>query len=385
MPWMATSRRSVSRRALLAGLGGIAALCAANPAALADGAGLLNESALGYPLFAAARREADGRFAIALFDDAGLELARVPLPDRGHGVAVSPDRRRLMAFARRPGTFALLIDPFDRAEPRVLSAIDSRHFYGHGCFSPDGRLVYAVENDYANARGVVGVYDVSGRDIDRLGEFDTGGIGPHDILIAEAGKTLVIANGGIETHPARPREKLNLQTMRPSVVFLDRQSGDLLARHQLADHLHQLSLRHMALDGQGQVWVGGQFEGDGWLTPPLIAKLARDADPKLLETPRALAGGLKNYIGSVVSNRAGDVIATSAPRGGQVLFWDAGTGRFLGADRVVDGCGLAPLDGAGFLISDGTGGLRFIEDPASSSDVLARPPGVSWDNHMSAI
>lgn len=385
MPWMATSRTSISRRALLAGLGSAAMLCAGKSAAMANGAGLLEESALDFPLFAAARRETDGRYAIALFDDAGQELARVPLPDRGHGVAVSPDRRRLMAFARRPGTFALLIDPFDRTEPRVLSSEEGRHFYGHGCFSPDGRLVYAVENDYANARGVVGIYDVSGPAVARIGEFDAGGIGPHDILIAEGGKTLVVANGGIETHPARPREKLNLDTMQPSVVFLDRQSGDLLARHRLADHLHQVSLRHMALDGRGQVWVGGQFEGDPSRNPPLVACLSRDREPKLLETPPALAAGLKNYIGSVVSNRIGDIIATSAPRGGQVLFWDAGTGRFLGSDRVVDGCGLAPLDVDGFLISDGTGGLRFLEDPSLPSDVLARPPGVSWDNHMSAI
>lgn len=385
MPWMATSRTAISRRALLAGLGGVAMLCAGRSVVLASGTGLLDEDALEHPLFAAARREAGGRYAIALFDDAGQEIARVPLPERGHGVAVSPDRRRLMAFARRPGTFALLIDPFDRREPRVLSSIAGRHFYGHGCFSPDGHLVYAVENDYANARGVVGIYDVSGSAITRIGEFETGGIGPHDILIAEGGRMLVVANGGIETHPARPREKLNLETMQPSVVFLDRQSGDLLARHRLVDHLHQVSLRHMALDGRGQVWVGGQFEGDPSRTPPLVACLSRDKDPQLLETPPALAAGLKNYIGSVVSNRAGDIIATSAPRGGQVLFWDAGTGRFLGADRVIDGCGLAPLDAAGFLISDGTGGLRFLDDPATPSDVLARPPGVSWDNHMSAI
>ena len=385
MRWMATDRVAISRRAFLAGLGGIAALKSSTFSAFAGGAGLLEESALDTPLFASARREADGSYGIAIIDDAGQELARVALPGRGHGIAVSPDGRRFMAFARRPGTFALLIDPFERTEPQILASIKGRHFYGHGCFSPDGRLVYAVENDYAAVRGVLGVYDVSGRQIRRLGEIETGGIGPHDILLSEGSKVLVVANGGIETHPSRPREKLNLDTMQPSIAFLDRESGDLLARHSLSKDLHQLSLRHMALDGQGKVWVGGQFEGDKGLSPPLVAHMTRDTGPKLSEIPSALASGLQSYIGSVVANASGDVIATSAPRGGQVLFWAAETGAFLGADQVVDGCGLAPLDASGFLISDGAGGLRCVEDPQSLPEVLARPPGVSWDNHMVAL
>jgi len=385
MRWTATDRIAISRRAFLAGLGGVAALGAGDFSAFAAGAGLLDESARDFPLFASARREADGSYGIAIIDDAGQELARVLLPGRGHGIAVSPDGRRFMAFARRPGTFALLIDPFERVEPRVLTSIEGRHFYGHGCFSPDGRLVYAVENDYDAVRGVVGVYDVSGRQIRRLGEIETGGIGPHDILLAEGGRVLVVANGGIETHPSRPREKLNLDTMQPSVAFLDRDSGDLLARHSLGRDLHQLSLRHMALDGQGKVWVGGQFEGDKGLLPPLVARMSRDTGPDLTEIPPALASGLQGYIGSVAVNASGDVIATSAPRGGQVLFWAAAGGAFLGADQVVDGCGLAPLDASGFLVSDGTGGLRCIEDPQAPPELLARPPGISWDNHMVAL
>lgn len=385
MRWMATNRTAFSRRAFLAGLGGLTALSTSNISVFAGAAGLLDESALDTPLFASTRREADGSYAIAIIDDAGQELARVGLPARGHGIAVAPNRRRFMAFARRPGTFALLVDPFERVEPQILTSIEGRHFYGHGCFSPDGRLVYAVENDYDAVRGVVGVYDVSGREIRRLGELETGGVGPHDAMITEGGKVLVVANGGIQTHPGRPREKLNIDTMQPSVAFLDRETGELLAKHSLSADLHQLSLRHMALDAEGKVWVGGQFEGAKTRTPPLVAHMTRDTGPKLTEIPADLATGLKSYIGSVVANRSGDVIATSAPRGDQVLFWAADTGAFLGAEQVVDGCGLAPLDAAGFMISDGTGGLRYLDDPASGSEILARPPGISWDNHMVAL
>ena len=41
-------------------------------------------------LFVSARREPDGSFAAVIFDDAGNDLARVPLPGRGHDSTVRP-------------------------------------------------------------------------------------------------------------------------------------------------------------------------------------------------------------------------------------------------------------------------------------------------------
>lgn len=372
-----------SRRGFLAALGGLAALPAFSRSTLA--ASLLERTGEEALLFASAYRQADGGFGIGIVNEFGQVLARITLPGRGHGVAVSPDKRRFVAFARRPGTFAVVVRPYEDAEPRLMSAEPGRHFYGHGVFSREGRLLYAVENDFAAARGVVGVYDASGAEIRRIGELDTGGIGPHDILLAPDGKTLIVANGGIKTHPDRAREKLNLDTMSPSVVFLDAGSGDLLAEHRLDSALHQLSLRHMALDAKGRAWVGGQFEGPEDETPPLVGVFSRDAAPVLTGIPGGIAGTLRNYIGSVTANQTGEVIATSAPRGGQTLFWNAATGAFLGGQAVPDGCGVAPIDQGSFLISDGNGALSLVTDPAAPAEILARPAGVSWDNHMVAL
>ena len=381
---MATRPGVLSRRGFLAALGSLAASAGFAGTPLAESL-ISRDAADGVPLFASAFKLDSGDYGIGIVDDLGQVLARISLPGRGHGIAVSPDGTRLVAFARRPGTFAVVVRPFDEAVPQVLTAEPGRHYYGHGCFSPDGRLLYAVENDFDNARGVVGVYDMSGRDIRKLGELETNGIGPHDLLMAPDGKTLVVANGGIETHPDRAREKLNLETMSPSVVFLDRETGELLAEHRLAKELHQLSLRHMALDGQGRAWVGGQFEGPETETPPLVGIFSRDRAPVLTEIPGKTASGLQNYIGSVTANRTGDVIATSAPRGGRTLFWKAATGDFLGSQVIADGCGVAPVDQGSFLISDGNGALSLVTNPEERAEILARPPGISWDNHMFAL
>lgn len=378
---METELNTISRRGFLAALGGLAATPVFARSTLA--ASLIGREAMdGVPLFVSAYKKANGDFGVGIVDDLGEVLAQISLPGRGHGIAVSPDKTRFVAFARRPGTFAVVVRPFEDAEPQLVTAEPGRHFYGHGSFSADGRLLYAVENDFEAARGVVGIYDASGRTIRRLGEIETHGIGPHDLMIDPDGKTLIVANGGIRTHPDMPREKLNLDTMSPSVVYLDAENGDLLAEHALERSLHQLSLRHMAMDGNGRVWVGGQFEGPQSDRPPLVAFLGRDQAPRLTEIPDGIASGLQNYVGSVAANASGDVIATSCPRGGQTLFWKASSGAFIGAETIVDGCGVAPIDQGSFLVSDGNGALSLVEDPARPAEILARPPGFSWDNHM---
>ena len=385
MPWTEIRGSAFSRRTFLKALGGIPFLATTSVGHSLAGASLLDPKLRNDPLFASARRNGDGSFALAIVDEAGQDLAIVHLPARGHGMAATPNRSRIVIFARRPGTFALLLDPFSQREPSVLTSMNGRHFYGHGCFSKDGRLLYAAENDYEAGQGVIGIYDVSSKAATRLGEFATGGIGPHDIRLTKDGKTLVVANGGIRTHPAQPRQKLNIGTMIPSVAYLNAESGDLLVRHSLPKDLHQLSLRHLALDQFGQVWVGGQYEGPRTDRPPLVVRMTPDSEPTLIDIPATATASLQNYIGSVMANASGEIIATSAPRGGKILLWSAETGNLLGSQAIADGCGLAPIDKHAFLISDGNGGLSVLEEPQSVPDVLARPVGVSWDNHMLAL
>lgn len=384
MRWTATDGPVLSRRRFLGALGGFAGAALASPASV-FAVPLFDAARLDEPLYASARREADGSFSLAVLDENARPLAIVPLPGRGHGMATSPVGRRLVSFARRPGTFAMVIDLENRQPPQAIASPAGRHFYGHGVFSKDGRRLFAVENDFEAVRGVVAVYDVSGAGLTRIGEIESHGIGPHDIALSENGRVLVVANGGIETHPGRGREKLNLDTMKPSVVFLDAETGDLLARHALPAHLHQLSLRHMAIDGKGRAWVGGQYEGAAGDLPPLVIRMARDEAPRILDLPETLAPRLNNYIGSVSASADGETIATSAPRGGRVLFWSASSGDLLGVHQVADGCGVAPSGAGGFMISDGNGGMTYLADPAESPEVLGRPAGISWDNHMLRI
>ena len=255
------------------------------------------------------------------------------------------------------------------------------HFYGHGVFSADGRTLFATENDYESGQGVVGIYDASER-FQRLGEYRSHGIGPHELILMPDGKTLAIANGGIRTHPEHGRAKLNLDTMAPSLVFADISDGCLLDQAGLPQA--QLSIRHLALLVDGRLAIAMQYEGSRKDRVPLIA-IHDGATIKTLEAPEKIQLRMRHYGGSVAVDQAGKLIAVSAPRGNVVTFWNGRDGRYLTSTELQDGCGVAPTDRPEeFMLTGGDGDIRLarpLTDEISQIEVNGLA-GTRWDNHL---
>ncbi|MBL4786306.1 MAG: DUF1513 domain-containing protein [Cohaesibacteraceae bacterium] len=331
--------------------------------------------------FASCRREVNGSFSAVLLDEAGQDLEVFPLQGRGHDVAFSPDGRILVAPARRPGNFCLVASTSNSFAPRIITAPIGRHFYGHGVFSKNGHFYFTTENDFENAIGIIGIYDVN-RGFMRIGEYRSYGVGPHDIAILPDGKTIVVANGGIETHPDYGRAKLNLPLMKPSLAYIDVENGNQVDLAILHDNLHKLSIRHLTVIANGTVWFGCQFQGSKLESPALIGHHRMGEPIAMTHLPDELAGQLKNYIGSITGNSAGDIVAASAPRGNLVLFWNTVTGAYLGNKSMKDGCGIAATSDNGFLLSSGSGKIAATAISPGSLTTLSSRPDISWDNHM---
>jgi len=330
-------------------------------------------------VFASSIQKRAGGYAAALVNEAGSLISTVNLPERGHDITFSPVTGQGVVFARQPGTFAVVFDPAGGTEPRTLTSIEGRHFFGHGAFSPDGRLLYATENDFENARGVIGIYDVAGG-FTRIGEFDTFGTGPHEMLLTPDGEIFVVANGGIETHPDFGRAELNLDTMDPSIAFIDRRSGALVGQLRLEAGLHQLSIRHMAFDHLGRAWFGCQFRGSPEDRPQLVGYATRDGEIRLIELPGDMLGDLRNYIGSVAASADGDLIGISSPEGNTILAIDPDTGDVVASRSMRNVCGIAG-DGAGLLASSGEGQLGgFAGSPAPLTTFE-----LNFDNHLRVL
>jgi uncharacterized protein len=346
---------------------GVTFLSSLAPAAFAD-------TLAADAVFATAYQRRDGAYGAAILSEAGKILHSVDLPDRGHDITFDPVSGRSVVFARQPGTFFVAFDPAGRTPPVTVESIAGRHFFGHGVFSPDGALLYAAENDFDNAAGMVGIYDAK-NGFARIGEFPTYGVGPHELLLLGDGRTIAVANGGIETHPDFGRAKLNLPTMKPSFVLVDRVTGDLIEKHELPPELHQLSIRHMDIDETGAVWFGCQHEGPTTERPALVGRAVRGKELQLIDMPDHVLSGFRNYIGSVAANRDAGTVAVTSPQGNSFAVIEASSGKVVATRTLTEVCGIAP-DRAGYLVTTGTG---LIVEPGGRS---SEDEDCVWDNHV---
>ena len=331
------------------------------------------------PAYLSAAADAEGRWRAVAFGLDGSPRFDVPLPARGHGAAVSPDGGVAVLFARRPGSFAQLLHPATGRVGETLPRATGRWFCGHGCFSADGDLLYATELDDAGD-GVVGVYAAT-RGFARIGEFPTGGADPHDIRLTPDGRALWVANGGIRTDPSLPRARLDLESFDSDVTLLDAASGARLSRRALDGEDNALSLRHLALDASGALFVAMQHEGPRFERPALIAATTSEGIMSL-DAPDALWRGLDHYTGSATAGQGGEVIAVTSPRGGKGVLIDARSRHVMAEFAMPDGCGIASTP-EGFVVTSGLGRVALVGTSAAPADLGAAWLGrLRWDNHL---
>ena len=334
----------------------------------------------GETLYLNAMTNADWRHGAALFDDGGRIVARFELPSRGHGATIDARGGHAVLFARRPGTYAVVIDVAARAVARLIKSQANRHFYGHGCFSADGRLLFATQNDFDNERGVIGVWDVRD-DYRQVAELPSHGIGPHEVVLMPDGATLAVANGGIATHPTAPRVKLNIDDMAPSLALVRASDGELLSLHRTPKELHKLSIRHLAVNTQGVIAAVMQWQGPQLDSPPLVGIWHSRQELRLMSAPGDVQRVMRNYCGAVAFAADGRHFIVSAPRGNMLTQWRV-DGSYKRSFELRDGCAVAPQPEAGFIASGGAGDIVAVHTPRGILTPLARHTGMMWDNHM---
>ncbi len=289
---------------------------------------------------------------------------------------------RASAFARRPGNFAIAFSADNRRPPIAFTTPPDRHFYGHGVFSRDGRLLYATENDFDGARGVIGVYDV-GHGYRRIGEFPSGGIGPHDLALLEGGRVLVVANGGLREHPdiGGGRRILNPGAIETTLAYIDVGTGALLERHDLGAS-GALSLRHLDVARDGTVIVGAQLTSGAADGQALIYRHRRQHALAAVALPAEVEAGLSGYVSSIACDRAGEFVAVTSSRGALAAVIEIASGRVVHTRRLEDVSGVAPTPTrADFLMTSGSGAI--MPDGSAADQAVSTP--WAWDNHAVLI
>ncbi|RMJ04111.1 hypothetical protein DOQ08_01431 [Marinobacter litoralis] len=360
-----------SRRKLLkAALAGSAALSLSGCSLLPRKSGFNPEQ------YSAAVGKPDGSFGVSAFDLEGQPLWVSSVDTRCHSGCTRPLINQLVFFERRPGWSLHVLDASTGKRLHHIEAAQGEHFVGHGVFSPDGRWLYATASRYEPGEGIVAVYDAE-QNYQRVNTFELAGIGPHQITLHPDGETLAIALGGILTHPDYDRLKLNLDTMAPALILMNRRSGAIISR--LTPSHHQQSLRHLDIHPSGKVFVAYQHQGPRHEMPALLARLENHRLKEIRFDDETQAD-LGNYIASVIAHPENDLVAAASPVGGTAVVFQGSTGKLLAKASIPDCSGVQALAGGDFLISSGQGKLvRFgANQPAQE---IAQLP-LYWDHHL---
>lgn len=313
-------------------------------------------------------------------------LQSLEVPTRAHGLQQEASGA-ILAVARRPGDW--LVRWLPGQEPQWLWIEPDRVFNGHLLASADGRHLYTTETDLADSQGLIGVRDA--RSLEKVAEWRTGGMDPHQLLLDSDG-SLIVANGGIATQSETGRRKLRLDHMDSSIVRLAPQNqGALLGQWKLSDP--RLSLRHLAWGaqvrpGHPRRWLGVALQAEhddaqAKQAAPVLAVFDGES-LRSVQAPQALAG----YGGDIAFT--GTAFAVSCPRvDGVALFAPSPSGT----DLLWQG--LQPLPGAYALAATPPSGLaspRLWVGGAREAIALdaagqpagmasARLGGIQLDNH----
>lgn len=326
--------------------------------------------------FLTSAARADNSTWLVGLSETGAEVFALPLPGRGHAAAAHPVRAEAVAFARRPGTFATVIDCASGREIARLKTPEGRHFYGHGAFSRDGAWLLTTENEIDTGAGRLGLWNVK-KGYVRATEISSGGMGPHEIIALPDGG-YAVANGGIHTHPDMGRAMLNLDTMQPNLSYFD---AGFARTESVAPppELHQASIRHIASDASGRVAVALQWKGRPATQVPLCA--IHDRGGPLCFIPHPDTGALRHYAGSIATNPDGTEVLVTGPKGDRMLCYNCNRGAALGAHMLTGSAGVAAR-GAHYAVTV-AGALALGQFGAAPKQIAT--PGWSWENHIVAL
>lgn len=304
---------------------------------------------------------------------------------RGHGLCQNPARtEHIVMFSRRPGTHGIRLNTSSGDIDGRFDSIDDRYMQGHGCYSADGQWLYCTESSISTGEGKITVRDAN--TLEQVNEFSSYGIGPHEVKLMPDGKTLVIANGGLLTHPDSGRKVLNLDTMRSTLTYINSRTGELISEHTVPEA--KASIRHLDVAKDGTVAMGLQVQRKAMksdaLTP--LAAIHKPAQEiQILSAPENLTHKLHDYMGSVAINNDARIAAFTSPKGDLALFWHLDDLTLQGYHAFHDVCGLAvSQNNKYFVLSNSAGKIRQINAQSLQENVDKRMyfPNVSWDNHM---
>ncbi len=273
-------------------------------------------------------------------DDPNFNCGVVKTPFLGHGIAFNPVLSGRAALFEKRGPGACELDISTGKVLREIPCPEDRNFYGHGAYSPDGKILYAAETiTRGEYKGLIVMRDAV--TMEEIGEFPSYGSRPHDCQILKDGKTMIITNGG----------GLVGEKELGSVTYVDIESQQLIAKIWVENK--RFNAGHVAVAENGNIVVvsapreGSPAKKNGGVT---IGGMNRK-----LVTAKGPGNILNKMVGETLSvciDNLRNIAAATTPDAGRITFWDLETQQLVHTIKVTHPRGVTmTLDKKNYIFS----------------------------------
>lgn len=260
--------------------------------------------------------------------DSGERRTEITTDFFPHGVAIHPQKPHVVMLFEKHGPGCCQVDLKEGTVTAKVSTVDGNSFYGHGAYSRDSKQFFCTETAVSDGyRGLLMVRD--SETFEALGEMPTGGKEPHDCVLVNAGRTLVVTNGG--GHVDLGGEA--------SVTYVDPSRREVL--HTLEFDDDSLNAGHLFLTSKGELAVvSAPRVGLDQADPKVHGAISfftpgQDRSPRTVKDP--ILGDMRGETLSVAIHEPSMVVGCTNPDGNLVTFWDFHTGKLLKVHRDLPG------------------------------------------------
>ena len=299
-----------------------------------------------------------------ILDLDSAELRRIPITFLGHGATVWPKAPHIAAVFEKRGPGGVLVDLRAAKALRRIDPTAGRAFYGHAAYSLDGALLYVVETSLDTHAGIITVRDAESLQV--RGEFPTFGEDPHDCVLVDDGKTLVITNGGGELGTA----------FAPSVTYVDIASQKLQEKHTFSDP--KINAGHIAIAKNGDFVVSSapRMGLPEQTTKGGVTIRVRPQKVERMKSPTTIVERLLGESLSVCIHEPTQIAAVTTPVGGIVTFWSIPKRKLTRSMDLEFPRGVTlTLDGRSFVVSSGKASPHLaLYDAESLTEVATSYP-----------
>ena len=267
--------------------------------------------------------------SINAFNTVTRQITKIDIPFFGHTTIQDPRQPQRIVSFEKWGTRSVLVDIKTKSILAHGQAEPGYMFFGHAAYIRNGEALVASEDSYKADDGKLAVMDPNTLEIKQ--SMSSYGSGPHQCMLLDDGKTLLVANGGA---PERD--------IGPNITWIDADTGNRVKTVDMAIEPYSI---YGHIDYSYDGWVaacGFVTTRDHAFTHARAALISPEG--KII--PLALPDGILSETLSVAFLGQSGMVAMTMPGADAMYIWSYHDQALVG--KIVAHAPNGVLPGLGF-------------------------------------